>query len=176
MILEYLYEWRIYASDPSNWVDNRTLFYGSDDFYGWCAIFGGSRYATELQEVLQTIQDTDPDWAEGWVFYTPMNEDNRIPRQLELLDKIIRIVESQHLILRYSDRNAIDWIGHRYPHGDDLYKLLIDNYDGDHDWDYEGEIAYKPDRDKLREIVESDNLTCFAPSLVSKIRDYLQGE
>ncbi len=46
------------------------------------------------------------------------------------------------LTLTFDERRAIDWIGHRYFHGDDLYELLSDCYDGEVVWDDPEDITF----------------------------------
>jgi len=86
------------------------------------------------------------------------------------------------LTLTHAERSAIDWIGNRYAHGDDLYELLIACVqtsnapdDGDDIWGSVYDITFQiPEHVAwvIREIVERDNLACFAPELVDKMRDF----
>jgi hypothetical protein len=45
------------------------------------------------------------------------------------------------LTLTNSERQAIDFVGGRYPHGHDLFKLLM-SCDFENDWDCEGDITF----------------------------------
>ena len=45
------------------------------------------------------------------------------------------------LVLSRDEREAIDWVGHRYDNGDDLYGLLCD-CSADEDWDFDGPITF----------------------------------
>lgn len=44
------------------------------------------------------------------------------------------------LTLTEDERNAIDWIGHRYAHGNDLYSLLVQCSPENEDWGDSSEI------------------------------------
>jgi len=86
------------------------------------------------------------------------------------------------LTLTYTDRSAIDLIGNRYAHGDELYELLIvcdqtiehahDN--GDDTWTGRDDITFHiPESTawRIKDIIEQDNLACFAPALVCKMQE-----
>ena len=85
-----------------------------------------------------------------------------------------------HLTLTAGERKAIDWIGNRYDHGDDLYKLLwtkcgTDPVDAD--WDHDGPITFAiPEYVawEIGDMGERNNYLwdCFAPELASKLTDF----
>ena len=75
------------------------------------------------------------------------------------------------LTLSLNHRQAIDWIGNRYSHGYDLYKLLWcegNRTPPDQEWDEQGDITFHLTENQgwgIQEIVEQDNLACFSPEL-----------
>lgn len=80
------------------------------------------------------------------------------------------------LMLTREERKAIDWVGYRYAHGDDLYEQLVHcDSNPDVDWDSEVDITFSiPEHVawEIREACEEDNLACFSPELVSKLMDF----
>lgn len=79
------------------------------------------------------------------------------------------------LTLTKSERSAIDWIGDRYSHGHDLYKLLL-TCPSDEQWDSHGDVTYQiPEHVawQIGEMGESDNYTwaCFSADLAGKLTD-----
>lgn len=80
------------------------------------------------------------------------------------------------LTLEYGDRMAIDWIGYRYSHGDDLRAILMKcEQDGETEWSDDAPITFRfPEHLAwtASEAIDGDNLACFAESLVSKLRDF----
>jgi len=69
--------------------------------------------------------------------------------------------------LNQEDRQAIDWIGHRYGHGTSL-KNILESLDvernPDVDWESDIDITYQLPEYKawqLKEVVEEDNLDCI---------------
>lgn len=89
------------------------------------------------------------------------------------------------LTLSHDERKAIDWIGDRYAHGDELSKLLWNNEDVDtgflpdeHDvmeWDGDYDIEFSfPEHVawEISRIVEEDNLACFSNDLKEKIQSF----
>ncbi len=77
------------------------------------------------------------------------------------------------LTLTRADRGAIDWVGHRYAHGDDLRDTLYacdvttgEEWDGPEDWVFNvpEHVAWT-----ISDIIDSDNLACFASSLREKL-------
>jgi hypothetical protein len=81
------------------------------------------------------------------------------------------------LTLTKSERQAIDWIGYRYAHGDDLQRLLW-NYcqqsDGaEIEWDSVDDITFTIENDRKREFIRmvfADNCSCFSPELKLKLK------
>jgi hypothetical protein len=84
------------------------------------------------------------------------------------------------LTLTKEERKAIDWIGNRYPHGNDLYLLLwakSEPIPDDMDWDAEGEmeflipehIAWEIDAMGLGSCYKWD---CFSDELVIKLNAF----
>ena len=86
------------------------------------------------------------------------------------------------LTLTLDEHKAIDWIGYRYSHGDDLHDLLAitewNHSDGDGKfWEDEGDITFDFQKEwmawKAKELLEQDNMACFAPSLVNKFQQWI---
>lgn len=76
------------------------------------------------------------------------------------------------LTLTREERRAIDWIGHRYAHGDDLFDILIDFVVGEQEWCELGDMTFEiPESsvEGIRRIIDEDNLACFSTSLVEKL-------
>jgi hypothetical protein len=79
------------------------------------------------------------------------------------------------LTLTQAERNAIDWIGHRYGNGTDLYRLLWvhSSYSPEVDWDYPGNITFDIPEDigwNIAEIREEEGgWPCFEPLLCDKL-------
>ena len=83
------------------------------------------------------------------------------------------------LALTASERQAIDWVGYRYSHGDDLYKLLCkcDWFPNDRDWDSPKEIEFAVSENiawQIADIGEESNWfwDCFAEELARKLTDF----
>lgn len=79
-----------------------------------------------------------------------------------------------HLTLTYAERRAIDWIGDRYRHGTELYRLLwVESTvtPDDEDWDSPNDITFAIPEHVAWTISEiiSEGLDCFAPDLVCKL-------
>jgi hypothetical protein len=77
------------------------------------------------------------------------------------------------LALTKSERAAIDWIGGRYRHGDELYRLLIGctQTPDDADWDDNREITFNVPEHvawTISEIIE-EGLDCFSGNLRHKL-------
>lgn len=77
------------------------------------------------------------------------------------------------LTLTKGERDAIDWVGHRYRHGDEFYKLLMGctQVPDDADWDDERGIEYTiPEHTAwtMGEIID-EGLDCFADEFRSKL-------
>ncbi|CAK9251252.1 unnamed protein product [Sphagnum jensenii] len=84
------------------------------------------------------------------------------------------------LTLSKSERDAIDWVGFRYNHGDPFYKLLCKCTASpeDADWDDVRDITYDMPEHiawEIRELFEEDNFefACFAPEFVSKLMQFV---
>lgn len=80
------------------------------------------------------------------------------------------------LTLTAEDRQAIDWVGNRYRHGDELFALLWADSEQcleDADWDSEDDITFQiPEHVAwdIQDIInDEDGLACFAPSLIDKL-------
>ena len=82
------------------------------------------------------------------------------------------------LTLTSGERDAIDFVGYRYPHGDDLYRLLwveCTQSPDDADWDCGGDIEFNiPEHVawQIRDIIDNSSLDLFARELVSKLRNF----
>ena len=91
------------------------------------------------------------------------------------------------LTLSYGERKAIDWIGYRYFHGDDLYKLLRQGkktnptmpsdeieWSGNYDITFElpEHVAWE-----IKDGIEDENceLSCFADTLKEKLLTFIDG-
>jgi hypothetical protein len=86
------------------------------------------------------------------------------------------------LTLTQSERQAIDWIGHRYAHGNDLYSLLwggeVIAFPPDADWDDCRPITFHiPEHIawEIQRIGEEDKWACFAPEFVNKLEAFICG-
>ncbi len=86
-----------------------------------------------------------------------------------------------HLTLTHAERRAIDWVGHRYSHGDNLYSLVwgqnTSALPDDADWDDERDITFNlPEHVawQINDIGEEDNFlwTCFARELSGKLNTF----
>ena len=83
------------------------------------------------------------------------------------------------LTLTKGERNAIDWIGCRYSHGDELCDALRaikwSHAKGDeHYWDDDGDMSFDFTGSEhiawlIRDLIYRDNLACFAPELQEKL-------
>ena len=84
-----------------------------------------------------------------------------------------------NLLLTKDERSAIDWIGNRYDHGDDLRGLLtecemiadeVESEDIEWSGDYEIEFLI-PEHVAwaINEIIDDSNLECFSTELVCKL-------
>ena len=87
-----------------------------------------------------------------------------------------------NLLLTCDERSAIDWIGNRYDHGDDLRGLLTecemvaDEVESeDIEWSGDYEIKFTVPEHvawAINEIIDNGNLECFAYPLVTKLLDF----
>jgi len=84
-----------------------------------------------------------------------------------------------NLTLTLSERSAIDFVGYRYPHGDDLFKLLIqcDTTPADHCWNDPFDITYiiqASTAQDIFELLEDCQYELFAPHLKFKLLTFLE--
>lgn len=81
------------------------------------------------------------------------------------------------LTLSLGERQAIDWVGGRYRHGDELYKCLWRDSAAtpdDADWDDPRDITFtvpEPTAWRVGEIVDA-GLDCFGDTLSAKLRAF----
>lgn len=79
------------------------------------------------------------------------------------------------LTLTADERRAIDWVGNRYAHGNDLYSALCDcpcQTPEDADWDADCDITYHVPEHvawAIGEVIDADNLACFGDGLREKL-------
>lgn len=82
------------------------------------------------------------------------------------------------LTLTQDERNAIDWIGNRYAHGDQLREALsectTDRDDDEYIWDFPGDVTFNVREsiawDICRALEESDfRMDCFGDDLRAKL-------
>jgi hypothetical protein len=95
----------------------------------------------------------------------------------ELEDLKRRIPTPYSLTLTQDERKAIDWIGGRYTHGDDLKAILLRCVpeEGCPEWEDKGDITFALREGaawEVSEAIETDNLACFAPELCEKLWDF----
>lgn len=83
------------------------------------------------------------------------------------------------LTLTLAERKAIDWVGHRYTNGDDLFHLLwgCENNNPDADWDYDGPITFNVPEHvawQINENAQSEDgfWPCFASELAQKMQAF----
>lgn len=89
-------------------------------------------------------------------------------------------MKSYTLELTTAEQEAIHLIGNRYAHGDRLRKLLVENCstdDPDDGWDCwrnhdMGFIIPEHIAWEISEIINEDQLACFSPALVNKLREF----
>lgn len=77
-----------------------------------------------------------------------------------------------HLTLTLSERQAIDWVGYRYPHGDELYEILMDCIPDDVEWRDLGDITFDIPEDialEIEELLWESKFECFSEELASKL-------
>ena len=77
------------------------------------------------------------------------------------------------LTLTDAERAAIDWVGYRYRHGDELFGLLLQCVTTPEgaEWEEPGDITFHVPEHvawRIGEIV-NEGLDCFADELVSKL-------
>lgn len=86
------------------------------------------------------------------------------------------------LTLNKSERHGIDWIGHRYRHGTELYKLLCQCEwivepgirEDETGWDTDCNIEFVVPENVAWEISEivAEGLDCFVPSFRDKLINF----
>lgn len=94
------------------------------------------------------------------------------------------------LTLTKSERDAMDWIGYRYPHGYDFYKLLMDadwhpkttevindvTYTDGPEWDSEGEITFHINDElffRIQQLLSECDYDCIVDSFAEKLMNLL---
>lgn len=89
---------------------------------------------------------------------------------------------SYTLTLTKSERDAMDWVGERYRHGDELGNLLDKNCPEASEWSEDNDITFTiPEHVawEMREIIEGDdgrfNLDCFRSGLCAKLIKFWEG-
>ena len=78
------------------------------------------------------------------------------------------------LILTHDERKAIDWIGNRYSHGDELFTSLCFIINDSDNWDSDGDITFTIPEFcawDINEIIKENNyaLECFSDELKAKL-------
>lgn len=84
-----------------------------------------------------------------------------------------------NLTLSAGERQALDWVGGRYPHGHDLYRLLwgaCQPAGNELDWDSSHDIAFRiPEHVAWQIAAMSEECEhrwdCFAPALAAKLEE-----
>ena len=87
------------------------------------------------------------------------------------------------LTLTQAERQAIDWVGHRYAHGNNLFDILMEcdsPSNREDDWDSQWDITYEisePLAWRIRDIAEEGNYLwdCFSPELAHKLTIFCIG-
>lgn len=84
------------------------------------------------------------------------------------------------LTLTKSERMAIDWVGHRYRHGNDLREILsCAEWTGPDDCEWDGDYPIQFDILEheawmICDIIE-EGLDCFSLELCAKLHDFAEG-
>lgn len=80
------------------------------------------------------------------------------------------------LTLTHDERRAIDWIGFRYRHGDELRNILTDcEWPDDVCWDDYCDIEFRIPEVwawDICNIIDADSLSCFADGLKTKLYEF----
>lgn len=84
------------------------------------------------------------------------------------------------LTLTSSERDAIDWVGYRYPTGDNLRKILVDCLKPDEEWDQDDDIMFEIPEHRAWEIndlaEENDGAwPGFSGELAKKMQAFVDG-
>jgi len=80
------------------------------------------------------------------------------------------------LTLSLVEREAIDWVGHRYSHGNDLFDILMEcHFEGD--WDAPYDITFHfPEYLAWRVLTvqeeNEDRWDCLSTQMAGKLRDF----
>lgn len=88
------------------------------------------------------------------------------------------------LTLTYGERQAIDWVGYRYSHGDDLRNLLQNCHVLDDDsekssdeiWDEREDICFTLGEEQVQQIekmADEDDFACFSEELKHKFYELI---
>lgn len=82
------------------------------------------------------------------------------------------------LTLTADERRAIDFVGYRYAHGDDLFESLMDS-EFDNDWDFDGNVEFKiPEHIawRIQEIAEESNYLwdLFSAEFADKMNRFVE--
>jgi len=81
-----------------------------------------------------------------------------------------------HLTLTRSERQAIDWVGYRYPHGDELYDILMECIPDDIEWSDSGNVTFDIPEYKaweIQEVLGDSQFECFSEELASKLVQFM---
>ena len=81
-----------------------------------------------------------------------------------------------HLTLTFSERQAIDWVGYRYSHGDTFYKILVECIPGDVEWSDVVDITFDIPENKaweMQELLWDSQFECFSEELASKLVQFM---
>ncbi len=79
------------------------------------------------------------------------------------------------LTLTASERKAIDWIGDRYAHGEQLGKILREFIPADAEWDGEGRITFAiPEHAAwiVTDLIDEDDCACLTPPFRRKLHAF----
>lgn len=83
------------------------------------------------------------------------------------------------LTLTHSERQAMDWVGFRYPHGDELMHLLwveCESIPNDRNWSDDGDIIFKiPEHTawEIHTLLTDSDFDCFSSEFEEKLRTFL---
>ena len=99
------------------------------------------------------------------------------PKKIVTIDTVHQM--AYQLVLTKEERDAIDWVGHRYWNGDDLYQCILhSNWDSSTGFmDADEDIAFDVPEHIAWEIkarYDEEGCPCFAPELVEKIALFVE--